>query len=861
MKNCICKVSTQALEKPALDRVSRPNGSTAARQGLGFLRMLCPALVLLAAALQPLSSSGQAPVLTYHGDATRSGLYDNETLLTPANVNSTQFGKLFSYPVDGIVDGQPLYVPNVSISGTTHNVVFVTTQHDSVFAFDADNPGSGTPLWQVSFINPSAGVTTVPSTEQGCTFTGFTEIGIMGTPVINLTTGSNGNTGTLYVVAKTKEVSGSTTNYFSRLHALDITTGLEQFGGPVVISASIVAPDGNTVTFNPLLQFQRPALLLQNDVVYVAYGSNGCDITATGWLFAMDSGISSGVLQQLAVMDMAPDQAWGDSIWMAGGGPAGDGNGNVFLATANGIFDFSTGGADIGDSILEFSYAGGTLNLEDYFTPYNQGYMADNDKDLGSGGVMLLPTQAGPYPNLLVQSGKLGTIYLVDRDPGNMGRYNPTSNSCLQSLTGALGPLFSTPTYWNNTVYFTAFNDYVKGFSLNNGMLSTSPTVATNRTYSGSASFISANGSTNGILWAVFDPKAPTLYAFDATSLISLYNSGENSSRDTLGTVVHFVPPMVANGKLYIGTGSTSSANKLIAYGLLAYLTPTAGNHQTGTVGTILPVTLSVLAVYIQETGVPNVTVKFSGGAGGTFSNSSSVTDSTGTVYTSYTLPKKAQTLTLSATATGYLTTSLTEVAAPAAPSTMVTVSGVNQTGTAGSPLPAPILVRLKDQYGNGVPGLPVTFSGPGTFSANPVTTDSTGSASVSYTLPRKAEIVFVTASYSTLPPLHIKEQGVAGNPTTQTLVSGNNQTAPPNTQLTSPLVVEVSDMYGNPVTGASVSFSDNGAGGMFSADPVITGSNGQASVNYTTSSQPGAVSITASGNSVNSVMFTETVQ
>ena len=861
MKNCICKVSTQALEKPALDRVSRTNGSTAARQGLGFLRMLCPALVLLAAALQPLSSSGQAPVLTYHGDATRSGLYDNETLLTPANVNSTQFGKLFSYPVDGIVDGQPLYVPNVSISGTTHNVVFVTTQHDSVFAFDADNPGSGTPLWQVSFINPSAGVTTVPSTEQGCTFTGFTEIGIMGTPVINLTTGSNGNTGTLYVVAKTKEVSGSTTNYFSRLHALDITTGLEQFGGPVVISASIVAPDGNTVTFNPLLQFQRPALLLQNDVVYVAYGSNGCDITATGWLFAMDSGISSGVLQQLAVMDMAPDQAWGDSIWMAGGGPAGDGNGNVFLATANGIFDFSTGGADIGDSILEFSYAGGTLNLEDYFTPYNQGYMADNDKDLGSGGVMLLPTQAGPYPNLLVQSGKLGTIYLVDRDPGNMGRYNPTSNSCLQSLTGALGPLFSTPTYWNNTVYFTAFNDYVKGFSLNNGMLSTSPTVATNRTYSGSASFISANGSTNGILWAVFDPKAPTLYAFDATSLISLYNSGENSSRDTLGTVVHFVPPMVANGKLYIGTGSTSSANKLIAYGLLAYLTPTAGNHQNGTVGTILPVTLSVQAVNSLGAGVPNVTVKFSGGAGGTFSNSSSVTDSTGTVYTSYTLPKKAQTLTLSATATGYLTTSLTEVAAPAAPSTMVTVSGVNQTGTAGSPLPAPIVVRLKDQYGNGVPGLPVTFSGPGTFSANPVTTDSTGSASVSYTLPRKAEIVFVTASYSTLTPLHIKEQGVAGNPTTQTLVSGNNQTAPPNTQLTSPLVVEVSDMYGNPVTGASVSFSDNGAGGMFSADPVITGSNGQASVNYTTSSQPGAVSITASGNSVNSVMFTETVQ
>jgi hypothetical protein len=192
----------------------------------------------------------------------------------------------------------------------------------------------------------------------------------------------------------------------------------------------------------------------------------------------------------------------------------------------------------------------------------------------------------------------------------------------------------------------------------------------------------------------------------------------------------------------------------------------------------------------------------------------------------------------------------------------MITVSGANQTGTAGSPLPAPIVVKLKDQYGNGVPGLPVSYTGGGggKFSANPVTTDSTGSATVSYTLPTKAETITITASYSTF-AVHIKEQSVAGNPTTQTLVSGNNQTGPPNTQLTNPLVVEVADTYGNPVAGASVNFSDNGAGGMFSADPVITGSNGQASVNYTTSSQAGAVSITASVNDVNSVVFTETVQ
>jgi hypothetical protein len=358
----------------------------------------------------------------------------------------------------------------------------------------------------------------------------------------------------------------------------------------------------------------------------------------------------------------------------------------------------------------------------------------------------------------------------------------------------------------------------------------------------------------------VFDPTAPTLYAFDATTLIEVYDSGQAKGRDTLGPIVHFVPAMVANGRVYIGTADSVNGSKLLAYGLFPYLTPTAGNNQSGAAGSTLPVTLAVQALNSLGVGVPNVTVTFTGGTG-TFGTPTSVTDSTGTVYTSYTLPKKAQTLNLSATASGYLTASLTEIATSGPPSTMATVSGVNQTGAAGSPLPLPIVVKIRDQYGNGVPGLPVTFTGPGKFSADPVTTDSTGSASVSYTLPAKAEIVNVTASYSTLTPLHIREQGVAGNPATQTVVSGNNQTGPPNTQLASPLVVEVKDMYGNPVSGVSVSFSDNGAGGMFSGDPVVTDSNGQASVNYTTSSQAGAVSITATVANINSVTFTETVQ
>jgi hypothetical protein len=823
-----------------------------------FLLQLLLAIVLLSSILRPCFLLGQNPVLTYHADPARSGLYPTETLLTPANVNSTQFGRLFSYAVDGFVAGQPLYVSNVAIPGLgTHNVVYITTQHDSVYAFDADNLGSGTPLWHVSFINPSAGVTSVPMSEQLCFETGFSEIGIMGTPVINQTTGSSGATGTLYVVAKTKEVSGSTTNYIFRLHALDITTGLEQFGGPVVISASLTAPNGNIDTFPLPKQYQRPALLLQGGIVYIGFGSNGCDFNAWGWLFAMDSGIVSGTLQQLAFFNADPNQPYGASMWMSGSGPAGDGAGNVFLSTANGTFDFSTGGPDLGDSILKLSYTGGVLGLEDYFTPSDQENMAAHDLDLGSGGVMLLPPQPGPNPNLLVQAGKTGTIYLVNRD-APMGEYNETGNANVQFLTNALGHVYSTPTYWNNVVYFTALNDVVKGFTLNNGLLSNIPSMISNRVYSGGIPLISANGSTNGILWAVFNTAQPTLYAFDGASLLELYSS-EQRPRDVLGLAAHFVTPIVANGKVYVGTQT-----QLVAYGLRPFLTPTAGNNQSGTVGTVLPVALSVQAVNSSGAGVPGVVVNFSdGGRGGTFSNPTGTTDSTGTATTSYTLPKRAQSFTIKATASGYLVGSFAELAVVGPPAAIVVVSGIKQTGTAGSPLPAPIAVRIKDQYNNSLPGLPVSFIDGGvggTFSTNPVNTDATGTATVSYTLPTRARSVIVNASYSTLQVL-LPEKGVAGSPASQKLVSGNNQTGAPNTQLTKPLIVDVMDTYGNPVSGVSVGFSDGSAGGVFSVNPVITGSNGQASVTYTTPSVTGSVSVTASVSGINSVTFQETVQ
>lgn len=744
-----------------VDRVRGTFGSL--RPALGYvrgLRLLQVALPGLLLTLASLFAAAQSSVLTYHDDTSRSGLI-NETLLTPSNVNSKQFGKLFSYSVDGFVVAEPLYVPNVSIPGSgTHNVVYVVTQHDSVFAFDADTLGTGVPLWQVSLIPP--GSTTVPYLVQGCKSTGFKEIGIMGTPVIDPTTG------TLFVSAKTMQASGIPPNvtytYAHTLHALDITTGQEKFGGPLPISGSLTAPNGNVVSFEPLQHFQRPALLLSNGVVYVAFGSNGCDLNAYGWLFAFDSGETSGTLQQLAIYNTSPNVSYGASIWQTGSGPAADSTGNVFLMTANGTFDFSTGGPDLGDSFLKFDYSSGAFALEDYFTPYDQGSMAANDKDLGSGGVLLLPDQSGTNPHLLVGAGKTGTIYLVNRD--SMGGYDlglGGGNGNLQYLPGAVGPMYSTPVYWNNTnnqmVYFAANNDAIKGFSLTNGQLSTSPVVFSGKVGVAGVPSLSANGATNGLLWIPINPAKPFLAAYDATSLIELYSSNQNLSRDSLGSLLpHFITPMVANGKVYVGTQSS-----LVVYGLFPSLATTGGANQTGTVGTTLPLNITVQAVNSLGAGVPGVALAFNdGGKGGTFSNPNATTDGTGTATTTYTLPTKAQTVTITASASGYTSASLKATAVPGSPTAIGLVSGGNQTGTAGQPLPLPIVVRLRDQYNNGVTGLQVSFTANpagGSFSANPVTTGTNGQASVVYTLSTTPGKVIVTASYSTL-KININETG-----------------------------------------------------------------------------------------------------
>jgi len=503
---------------------------------------------------------------THHNDNLRTGQNLNETVLTPANVNQNHFGKLFSYSLDGIAFASPLYVASVNIPGKgTRNVVYVATEHDSVYAFDAEGLNGSTPLWHVSFL--SSGVTTVPCGDTGECGDIPTEIGITGTPVIDP------SGGTIYLVAKTKE--GSST-YVQRLHALDITTGAEKFGGPVVIQASAPGTgDGsNTVTFKPLKENQRTGLLLNNGIVYFGFGSHGDVSPWYGWIL----GYNATTLQQVLASNASPD-GQGAGVWQSGGGLATDASGDIFFSTGNGDFNANTGGRDYGDSVVKVS-PGGTV--VDYFTPHDQATLSSTNIELGSAGpVLLLDQSSGPYPHLLITAGKNGTIYVVNRD--NMGHYNPNNDSqIVQSLVNALPNSdadhgnYSSPAYFNGYVYFGAIGDKLRAFQLANGLLSTAPTSSSAEVYQvrGASYAISANGNSNGILWAIqnngADPNNDTgapgvLYAYDANNLANeFYNSSQAGSRDTMDDAAKFSIPLVVNGKVFIA-GQT----QLTAYGLL----------------------------------------------------------------------------------------------------------------------------------------------------------------------------------------------------------------------------------------------------------------------------------------------------
>ncbi|MGE5057516.1 MAG: beta strand repeat-containing protein [Acidobacteriota bacterium] len=504
---------------------------------------------------------------THHNDNLRTGQNNNETVLTPANVNPVQFGKLFSYSIDGIAFASPLYVASVNIPGSgVHNVVYVATENDSIYAFDADG-SSSSPLWHVSFLK--TGVTTVPCADVGECGDIPVQIGITSTPVIDPLSG------TMYVVAKTKENS----SYVQRLHALDITTGAEKLGGPVVITASVpgtgVDSSGGKETFNSLRENQRTGLLLSNGVVYFAFGSHGDQSPWHGWVL----GYNAATLQQVLAYNDTPNGSFGGGgIWQAGGGLATDANGNIYFTTSNGDFDANTGGHDYGDSVVKL---GTTGNVLDYFAPYDQAIQSSNNLDLGAGGPVLLVDQTtGPYPHLLISAGKNGTIYVINRD--NMGQFQANNDSqIVQSIINALpnggaeAGNFNSPIYYNGYVYFAAVNDSVRAFQLNNGLLSLSPAFVSPSVFPlrGGAMAISSNGNTNGILWVVqtngSDPgnvnAAGTLFAYDASNLSDeLYDTNESGSRDTMDHASKFNVPLVANGKVFI-----ASQSQLTAYGLL----------------------------------------------------------------------------------------------------------------------------------------------------------------------------------------------------------------------------------------------------------------------------------------------------
>jgi len=504
--------------------------------------------------------AGAQSVITSQYDNARSGANTLETALTPLNVNARYFGKLFTLRVDGDVYAQPLVLAGLEIPGKgRHDVLFVATEHDSVYAFDASgHPAS--PLWRVNFLRK--GVTTVPEDDVQCPFIPR-ELGITSTPVIDA------DTGTLYVLARTKEPDGLPSNqYRQRLHALSVTTGLEQSGGPVVIKATIHGKGSGSssgkLEFDPLRENPRASLLLAKGLVYLAWASS-CDVGPYhGWVMAYDA----HTLKQRAAFNASPD-AEDSGFWASDTGPAADERGNLFLATGNGRFDAAKGGRDYGDSLLQLG--GESLKLADYFTPFNADKLEADDNDLGSGGPVLLPDQPGSHPHLVVIAGKGGTIYLVDRD--RMGHYRPDSDRhAVETIPSSGGGVFGSMAYWNDNLYVlsNSDNNALRQFTLHDGRLSLKAGSGSRLPGTSATPTVSANGSEDGVVWllrseALDAGDISVLYAFDALNTSRLlYDSEQNPSRDRAGPAVRFNIPTVANGHAYVG-----AKHEVDVYGLL----------------------------------------------------------------------------------------------------------------------------------------------------------------------------------------------------------------------------------------------------------------------------------------------------
>jgi hypothetical protein len=519
---------------------------------------------------------------TQHVDMARSGVNSKETILTPANVNMAKFGKLWAQPVDGYLYTQPLYVPKVTIPGKgMHNVIYIATMNDTVYALDADSMQA--PLWQVSFL--SAGVTAIPELPDTMSPTVKPLVGVTGTPVIDPATN------TMYLVAATKDTTVNPPTYADRLHALDITTGAEKLGGPIIITASIAGTGANNVmspagqvVYEPLRELQRAGLALSNGVVYIPIGGNGDHQHWHGWVLGYDA----TTLAQKYVYCTTPDSE-GGSIWMGSAGIPVDSSGNLYVETGNGgpwpavslaSFNLPMGGRDASMSLVKLDP---TAKMMDWFAPHDAAALSANDVDLGSTGPLILPDSFSVpgHPHLMIGAGKPGYLYVLDRDSLGHISGGADDTQIVQKVTvhvnttDGQGGIFTQPIYWNGFVYTSAANYKVTAFSVTNGVLSTTPSSQALQSFStpGGLLMLSANGNTAGILWSSegmgYQPAATVhavLHAYDALDLSKeLWNSSQNTSmRDQAGLIAKYAMPTIANGRVYFG-----SQTELEVYGLL----------------------------------------------------------------------------------------------------------------------------------------------------------------------------------------------------------------------------------------------------------------------------------------------------
>jgi hypothetical protein len=538
-----------------------------------------------------------AGVYGYHDDLARDGANQQEYALTPANVNSSSFGKLFSCTVDGAIYAQPLWVANLQVNGAPHNVVFVATEHDSLYAFDAD-ASPCEPLWQVSLIDISHGgtgdETTVPAGESGnLVGKGYgdltPEVGVTGTPVIDPATG------TLYVVSKSMNSAG--TEFHQRLHAIDITTGAEEPGSPATIAASVpgTGDGGSTVAFNAQDENQRAGLALVNGTVYIAWGSHEDKLPFYGWLIGYT--YDGSAFAQAQALNIAPNTGEG-GIWMSGAAPAVDEQGRLYVLTSNGGFDANSAtppNDDYGDSLLQLSPS---LQVLGYFTPSDEQSDQMDNNDFGSGGATVLADlpAGSPVTHLAIGGGKDGNLYVFNRDSlGGFGDGNAWQELSVgtEVFVGTHGVIFSTGAMWNDYYYLAGAGGPLQAYQLDPSTAQLSLAATTSSPsggfgFPGATPSISADGDTNGIVWALDTSQfciggdAPgcgpaVLHAYDATNIATeLWNSAE-SSGDQAGNAVKFAVPTIANGRVYIGTrgnntggayGSTSASGELDVYGL-----------------------------------------------------------------------------------------------------------------------------------------------------------------------------------------------------------------------------------------------------------------------------------------------------